>query len=228
MGNKRVLLCVLLCAVGHGCSGGGSSTTQGDACAGAGRAGDCPPGGAQRENQPPTISGTPATRVHEDDSYSFVPTASDPDRDSLSFAVDNAPAWLAFDTESGRLAGTPRSTDVGRHANIRISVSDGIDQVALPPFDITVAPVFDGGFTLSWQPPRQNTNNTALANLDGFNIYWGTSAGEYTNQITVDNEGTTSYFIDGLDAGTYYFTVTAFNSLEVESEMSDPAVIVIR
>lgn len=228
MGNKKVLLCVLLCAIGHGCGGGGGSTSPGQTCAGAGRAGDCPSDVAQGANEPPAISGTPVTRVHEEDSYTFAPTATDADGDALSFAIDNGPAWLEFDASSGRLAGTPRSADVGLHPNIRISVSDGVEQAALPPFDITVAPVFHGGFTLSWQPPTQNTNDTALEDLDGFNIYWGTSAGDYTNQITVDNEGTTSRFIDGLDAGTYYFATTAFNSFGIESELSDPAIIVIR
>jgi hypothetical protein len=38
-------------------------------------------------NQPPTISGNPATQVTEVSAYSFTASAPDPDGDTLSFSV---------------------------------------------------------------------------------------------------------------------------------------------
>ena len=58
-------------------------------------------------NQPPSIGGSPATTGREGVPYSFTPTASDPDGDSLTFGISNRPSWASFSTSSGRLAGTP-------------------------------------------------------------------------------------------------------------------------
>jgi hypothetical protein len=50
-------------------------------------------------NRPPTISGTPATSVVVGASYTFTPTASDPDGQALTFSIRNRPAWAVFDTD---------------------------------------------------------------------------------------------------------------------------------
>lgn len=92
-------------------------------------------------NRAPVISGTPATSVDEGTGYRFTPVASDPDGDTLSFSVENLPAWATFDSNSGRISGTPGSGDVGIHANIAISVSDGAATASLAPFSITVISV---------------------------------------------------------------------------------------
>ena len=42
------------------------------------------------ENTAPTISGTPSPIVNVDQSYSFTPTASDPDGDTLTFSIQNS------------------------------------------------------------------------------------------------------------------------------------------
>jgi hypothetical protein len=54
----------------------------------------------------------------------------------------------------------------------------------------------------------------------GYNIYYGTSSGIYTNEVSMGNA--TSGTISGLVAGTtYYFAVTAVDSLNQESYFSD-------
>ena len=44
---------------------------------------------------------------------------------------------------TGKLSGTPGNNDVGVTNSIIISVSDGLETVTLPPFDITVSNVND-------------------------------------------------------------------------------------
>ncbi|MDD1779901.1 Ig-like domain-containing protein [Enterovibrio sp. ZSDZ35] len=101
-------------------------------------------------NDTPVISGTPATRVQQDAMYRFVPIASDIDVvDTLSFSISQLPSWATFDLKTGALSGTPTNEDVGVTEGIVISVSDGIETVALPMFSITVenvndAPVISG------------------------------------------------------------------------------------
>ena len=87
-------------------------------------------------NSAPTISGAPRTSLTAGTAYSFVPTASDPDGNTLSFSIVNKPAWAAFNTATGALTGTP--TAAGTFGNIVISVSDGSLSTALPAFTINV------------------------------------------------------------------------------------------
>jgi VCBS repeat-containing protein len=90
-------------------------------------------------NDAPEISGTPATSVVQDNAYSFTPTASDVDGDTLTFAINVVlPDWLSFDAATGELSGTPSNSDVGTISGIIISVSDAELSAALPAFDLTV------------------------------------------------------------------------------------------
>ena len=60
--------------------------------------------------------------------------------------------------------------------------------------------------------------------LAGFNIYYGTSEGNYSKVITVDNPGVTSYVVDNLVPSTYFFVTTAFTTSGAESEFSNTIV----
>ncbi len=90
-------------------------------------------------NDPPSISGTPATTIYTGDFYSFIPSINDIDGDSLSLAIQNTPGWATFDTTTGTLSGTPVYADGGTtYQGISISVSDGEYSDTLLSFDITV------------------------------------------------------------------------------------------
>ncbi|MCP4001128.1 MAG: hypothetical protein GY727_09485, partial [Gammaproteobacteria bacterium] len=89
-------------------------------------------------NQPPVISGTPATSVTMDQLYSFTPQASDPDGDTLTFSVINAPAWSTFDSTTGTLSWVSGTAISGEYPSITISVSDGQTTTNLTPFTVTV------------------------------------------------------------------------------------------
>jgi hypothetical protein len=89
-------------------------------------------------NHTPSISGSPATSVVASASYSFQPSASDADGDTLTFAIQNAPSWATFSATTGQMSGTPDSDNVGTYGSISISVSDGEASASLPPFSISV------------------------------------------------------------------------------------------
>lgn len=100
-------------------------------------------------NDAPIISGSPATVLNEDVLFSFTPTASDADRDNLSFSIVNKPSWATFDSTTGRLSGTPNNGHVGSYANVTISVTDGQQTATLPSFTLKVnnvndAPIISG------------------------------------------------------------------------------------
>jgi len=185
---------------------------------------------ASIENTPPTISGAPTTTVTENNSYSFMPTAADADGDTLTFSITNRPAWAAFNTSTGRLSGTPGASDVGTYNNIQITVSDGIDFVSLNNFSISVfsSSTAVGSVTLNWTPPTTNVNGDALTNLAGYNIYYGTSAGNYTNKVNVNSAGVTAFTIDNIPVNTYYFAVTAYDLNGNESYYSTPTSFIVQ
>jgi hypothetical protein len=85
-----------------------------------------------------------------------------------------------------------------------------------------------GSITVSWTPPTRNTDGSSLTNLAGYRFHWGTTPGEYTNSVAVDNPGLSSYVIENLAPGTYEFVVTAVNSEGAESSFSEPATGTVR
>ncbi len=90
-------------------------------------------------NDPPTISGTPSATATVGQFYSFVPTAADPDGDTLVFSIQGQPSWASFNTATGELSGTPARLDGGIYSGIEIFVSDGKNPpVSLPIFSIEV------------------------------------------------------------------------------------------
>lgn len=171
-------------------------------------------------NSAPVISGSPATSVTAGTAYSFRPSASDANGDRLTFSVENAPSWADFDTSTGRLYGTPSSSDAGTYANIVISVRDAEHTVSLPPFTITVASPSTGSATLSWIPPTQNTDGSALTDLAGYRVMYGRSSSSL-DQVVQVGPGASSYTITGLTSGAWYFAVKAYNSSGVESAVSN-------
>jgi hypothetical protein len=168
----------------------------------------------------PTLGGQPAASVQSTSAYNFLPTATDPDGDALTFSITNKPSWATFDTITGRLSGIPGAGNIGTFNNIGISVSDGTNHSSLPTFGILVAASTVGSAALSWIPPTENTDGTSLTNLAGYHIVYGTSPTALTSTIIVSNPGLTSYTVGNLPPGTYYFAVAAYNSDGVEGSPS--------
>jgi hypothetical protein len=57
------------------------------------------------------------------------------------------------------------------------------------------------------------------SDLSGYNVYVGTSQGSY--DLPIDVGDTTAHMVTGLGTGTYYFTITAYNSGGLESGFSN-------
>ena len=176
-------------------------------------------------NRPPTISGSPPDSVEVGTNYSFLPTADDPDGDTLTFSISGLPVWAEFDSATGSLSGTPAVGDENVYGNIIIYASDGESSDSLGPFSIDVlsSGTGTGSVTLSWTAPTQNEDGSTLTDLAGYKIYWGTTPGVYTDTATINNPGITTYTVDGLPPGTYEFTATSFDASGIESTYSNPA-----
>jgi hypothetical protein len=169
----------------------------------------------------PQIAGAAPASAMVGERYSFTPSASDADGDTLSFSAANLPAWLDLDPITGELSGTPEIGDLGYYGGIAITVSAGGDAVSLAAFAIDVIAVGTDSVTLTWTPPTENTDGSPLLDLAGYRIRYGAESGNYTASIELDNPGLVTYVIDGLLPGEYYFVISAFSSSRAESAYSN-------
>ena len=106
-------------------------------------------------------------------------------------------------------------------ATITIAACDGGPATtAAPVASAANLPSAVGTATLSWEAPNENTDGSALTNLAGYRIYYGTVADAPTEVIDVPTVGVTDYVIDNLSAGTYYFSIRAYSTAGIESALS--------
>jgi len=175
-------------------------------------------------NSAPVISGTPATSVVTGNSYFFQPTATDADRDRLSFRISNKPAWASFSRKTGELSGSPKTVNVGTYSNIVISVSDRKTSTSMPAFNIRVqaTPVQNGSITLQWSAPVTRTDGSplSLSEIDGYRIYYGVSTGNYPSAIDVADGTAQAVTITDMPVGTYYLVMTTVDISGNESAYS--------
>jgi hypothetical protein len=172
-------------------------------------------------NSAPTITGAPLGSTLFGRQYSFVPTANDANGDILTFSITGRPTWATFDTATGRLQGTPTQADVGMSANVSINVTDGAATATLAAFSVQVVATATGSATLSWTPPTQNSDGSALTNLASYRVYFGTEAGNYPNSTPLASPGIATLVVEQLTPATWYFVVTAVNASGVESPFSN-------
>jgi hypothetical protein len=66
-------------------------------------------------------------------------------------------------------------------------------------------------------PPTQNSDGSALTDLAGYTVYYGTSPANLTQSVKISNPGLTAYTMTDLPSGTWYFAVTSYSSSGVES-----------
>ena len=87
---------------------------------------------------------------------------------------------------------------------------------------VNVAVVLNNNGTalLSWIPPTDNTDGSSLTDLAGYKIRYGTSSGNYSDTITINNPGITSYLVENLAGADWHFVMTSFNSDGIESSYS--------
>lgn len=76
---------------------------------------------------------------------------------------------------------------------------------------------------VSWAVPLLNTDGTALTDISGYLVYYGTSPTNLAQSIPITGAGITSQVVTGLASGTYYFAVATVNSTGVASVVSNAA-----
>lgn len=100
------------------------------------------------------------------------------------------------------------STATGSSTSSGTSTSTSTPAAAAKSIDVT------------WTAPTANTNGSALTDLAGYTIHYGTSPGALSQVVNVPSAGATDYVVQGLTGGTWYFAVTAYTNTGLQSGYS--------
>jgi fibronectin type III domain protein len=129
-------------------------------------------------------------------------------------------AGTASDASSAAAVTPPVSTSTATGSTV-VSTPVASTPVASTPVSSTPGSSATGdNVTLSWSAPTENTNGSALTNLAGYIIYYGTSASAMTQTIDINTVGIQTYVVDNLSAGNWYFQIVAVNSAGEHSSPS--------
>jgi len=129
-------------------------------------------------------------------------------------------AGLASSTNSGASSAGSGTSGGSSAAADPAPPADAGTSTTPPPATTTPSPSA-AAVNLQWVAPTENSDGTPLTDLKGYKIHYGTRSQNYTGAISVDNPTVTTYLVDSLPAGTYYFAVTAYNASGAESSLSD-------
>lgn len=80
-----------------------------------------------------------------------------------------------------------------------------------------------GSALLSWNPPTTRADGSVLSNLAGYRVLYGTQPKAYTASLWLANPGLSSYLVENLASGTWYFVVAARDADGYESGPSNEA-----
>ena len=112
---------------------------------------------------------------------------------------------------------------IGAWIAVASLVSGCVDPGSSPPAAKAPSTVGQGtqAATLSWEAPTANTNGTALTDLVGYRIYYGSSPEDLKQSVQIGTVGLQTYVVENLDAGTWYFAVMALASNGAGSALSN-------
>ena len=82
--------------------------------------------------------------------------------------------------------------------------------------------------TLAWIAPaeREDNSSLSLSDIAGYKVYFGTTQGQYSNSLTINDGSATGYTFNVVATATYYFVVTTIDTEGRESQYSPEVTIV--
>jgi hypothetical protein len=174
-------------------------------------------------NRAPTIDGDANKVARVGSEYVFQPNGSDADGDALTFTATNLPPWAEIDRATGRISGTPHTSDVGAYEAISVTVADASHHTTTRDFSITVIGNSSGVATVRWPTPVSKVDGSLLDDLAGYRIIYGRDPEDLDQSVFIADPAATSYEFATLEAGTWYFEVVAVNAGGEEGPATMPA-----
>jgi len=83
-------------------------------------------------------------------------------------------------------------------------------------------PAATGSATINWTAPvaRADGSPLSLADIEGYRIYYGSSAGDYPNSVDIDDGTAVQLTLSNLPLGTYHLVMTTYDVAGRESAFS--------
>lgn len=203
------------------CSGGGGGGSPGLDVTGDGN-GDSGGDGANQGGLTVTITSPDAPEIETtDDSMDLGGTAEGPNGiTSVTWESDHGEKGSASGTESWTVADVP--LELGANT-ITVTATDASGRTRSDSIVIKRESKGTASVTLSWVAPTERTDGTPLENLAGYKISYGRMSKVYDYTITIDNPGLTTYVVEELRPGNWYFAIVAYDTEGLESEPSNEA-----
>jgi hypothetical protein len=157
-----------------------------------------------------------------DDGGVVVNLAADPpaiaanDSAALTWSSEGASVCSASGgwTGSRGLNGTYGTGPLSATTSFSLSCGNGRDNALV---SVTVE-VLDK--IIRWRAPTRNVDGTALTDLTGYVVYWGTRSRAYVGRQAIHSATITEWEAD-IAPGMYYFAITAFDGQGNESSYSN-------
>lgn len=117
-------------------------------------------------------------------------------------------------------------------AGIAVLVLSGCKSASVPADEPAAAPAATAAATsyaaaptsgqaiLRWIPPVETNTGAMLMDLAGYRVHYGSSSVILDRRLTIQDPGQTSVTIKRLGSGTWYFAVSAYTALGLESVKS--------
>ncbi|HLT89972.1 MAG TPA: fibronectin type III domain-containing protein [Woeseiaceae bacterium] len=187
-----------------------------------------PPGAGGSEQPPPTagpqvvITSPDAAEIETtDDAMDLSGSASsDAGIVSVEWETDHGESGTATGTETWNIEGVPIALGT---TTITVTVTDNAGATHSDSLVVRRESEGTGSATLSWEPPTERADGTALTDLAGYRIHYGRMSGVYDYEIDIATPGVTTYVVENLVPGDWYFAMIAYDTQGLESELSNEA-----
>ena len=133
------------------------------------------------KNQGPTFSSIAPPTATENSEYQYDADASDPDGDTLTYSLIQAPNFMTIDSATGLIKWTPTDDDSNQSHNITIRAEDNYGDFAEQSFDVYVSNVenvsgnvksFDSGSNLEGIQITLDKNGTTYSDITDTQGNW--------------------------------------------------------
>jgi hypothetical protein len=136
----------------------------------------------------------------------------------VSWLNDRGSEGIADGTESWQTAAIP--LELGENT-VTITAEDIEGETTSKSIMINRESGENGSITLSWDAPTARVDGSPLTNLAGYKIYYGRMSGTYDYEIEIETPGVSTYVVEDLVAGDWFFALAAYDSEGLESDRSN-------
>jgi len=97
-----------------------------------------------------------------------------------------------------------------------------VESVSDPVVEETASVTSNGSMTMSWTAPvtRADGSPMSLADIDGYRIYYGDSAGSYPDSVDVTDGTAVTATVNNIPSGTYHIVMSTYDVDGRESAFS--------